>query len=49
MELSDKQNMISQLFTAFSKSRFNFEHFLKYMILIADVLLNFPTPKNVVT
>ena len=49
MELSDKQNMISQLFTAFSKSRFNFEHFQKYMILIADVLLNFPTPKNVVT
>ena len=44
IHLSQKQNIFSQFFSAFSESALNFEHFQKKMILIADVfpkLLNF--------
>ena len=48
MELSQKQNISSQFFCAFSKSRFNFEHFQKkddpHSLYI---FFNLPTPKNV--
>ena len=44
-----KKKTFSQLFVAFWKSRFNFEYFQKTkMILIADVILNLGTSKNVV-
>ena len=35
-------------FLAFSKFRLNFEHFQTKMTLLADVFLDFQTPKNVV-
>ena len=48
MELSQKQNISSKFFCAFSKSRFNFEHFQKkddpHSLYI---FFNLPTPKNV--
>ena len=51
MQLSQKREIFSQSFSAFSKFRLNFEHFQKKddPHLIPDVLLNLPTPKNVVS
>ena len=34
--LSKKQKILCQFFSAFLKSKFNFEHFAKKMTLIAD-------------
>ena len=45
--LSQKQNVFSQLFSAFSKSALNFEHFQKKMTLIAYVFPQLPTTKDV--
>ena len=47
MHLSHKQNVFSQLFSAFSESAFNFEHFQKKMTLIAYVFPKLPTTKDV--
>ena len=44
MLLSKKRNT----FSAFSKFRFNFEHFQTSITVITDVYLNLRTPKNVV-
>ena len=51
MQLSQKREIFSQSFSAFSKFRLNFEHFQKKddPHLIPDVLLNLLTPKNVVS
>ena len=38
---------IFAIFFSFSKFRFNVEHFQKKMTLIADIFLNFRSPKNV--
>ena len=43
MHLSQKQKILSELFSAFSESALNFEHFQKKMTLIAYV---FPKLKN---
>ena len=48
MQLSKKQKSFPQFSFSFSKVTFNFEHFQKKMILIADGILNVRTPKNVV-
>ena len=48
MQLFQKRKTFSEFFFAFSKFRFNFDHFPKKMTLIADVFLNLQTPKNVV-
>ena len=49
MQLSQKQKIISQFFSAFSKFRFNFEDFQKKnMTHIAVVFLRLPTRKDVV-
>ena len=45
---SESENFFSIFFVAFSKFRFNIEHFKKDIILIADVFLNLQPPKNVV-
>ena len=46
--LSQKQKTFSQFFSAFSKSKLNFEHFQKKMTLIADVFSKLPSPKKVI-
>ena len=47
MDLSQKQNVFSELFSAFSESALNFEHFQKKMTLIAHVFSKLPTTKDV--
>ena len=47
MHLSQKQNIFSELFSAFSESALNFEHFQKKMTLIAYVFAKLPTTKDV--
>ena len=46
--LSQKQKIFSEFFSAFSKSKLNFEHFQKKMTLIADVFSKLPSPKKVI-
>ena len=46
--LSEKKKTFSQFFSAFLKSKGNFEHFLKKMILIADVFPKLPSPNKVI-
>ena len=46
MHLSQKQKTLSCLFSAFSKSPLNFEHFQQKMTLIASVFPKLPTPKD---
>ena len=48
MQLSQKRKSFYQFFSAFSKSRLNFKHFEKKMILIADIFPKLRTPKNMV-
>ena len=43
MQVSQKQNVFSEFFSAFSESALNFEHFQKKMTLIAYVFPNLPT------
>ena len=47
MHLSQKQNVFSELFSAFSESALNFEHFQKKMALIPYVFPKLTTMKNV--
>ena len=47
MSLSQKQKVFSQLFSVFSESALNFEHFQKKMTLIAYVFPKLPTTKDV--
>ena len=47
MHLSQKQKIFSQLFSAFSESPLNFEHFQKKMALIPYVFPKLTTMKNV--
>ena len=47
MSLSQKQKVSSELFSAFSESALNFEHFQKKMTLIAYVFPKLPTNKDV--
>ena len=46
MHLSQKQNLFSQLFSAFSESALNFEHFQTKMTLIGYVFPKLPTTKD---
>ena len=46
-DLSQKQNVFSQFFSAFFESALNFEHFQKKMTLIAYVFPKLPTTKDV--
>ena len=46
--LSEKQDTLSQYFSAFLKSTLNFEHFLKKMTLIADVFPKLPSLKKMI-
>ena len=48
MQLSQKQKLFSQFFSAFSKSRLNFEDFKKRITRIAYVFLKLWIPKNLV-
>ena len=48
MELSQKQKTFSQFFSAFLKSRLNFEHFLKRMKLISYLFQKLQTANDVV-
>ena len=47
MHLSQKQNILSEFFSAFFKSALNFEHFQKKMTLIAYAFPKLTTTKNV--
>ena len=47
MHLSQKQNVFSQLFSAFSESALNFKHFQKKMTLIGYVFSKLPTTEDV--
>ena len=47
MRLSQKQNVFSQLFSPFSESALNFEHFQTKMTLIAYVFSKLPTTEDV--
>ena len=47
MHLSQKQNIFSEFFSAFSKYALNFKHFLKKMTLIAYVFPKLRPPKDV--
>ena len=46
--LSQKQKTFSKFFSAFSKSKLNFEHFQKKTTLIADVFSKLQSPKKVI-
>ena len=46
--LSQKQKAFCDFFSAFLKSKLNFEHFQKKMTLIADVFRKLPSPQNVI-
>ena len=48
MELSQKEKNFPEPFSAFSKSRLNFEHIQKKMTLIANVFPKLRTSENVV-
>ena len=48
MELSQKQNTLSQFFASFLKSSLNFKHFQKKMTFIADVFPKLRSPENMV-
>ena len=48
MQLSKKEKTFSDLFSAVSNSRLNFEHLEKNMNLIAYVFMKIRTPKDVV-
>ena len=45
--LSSKKKTFSQFFSAFLKSKLNFEHFQTKMTLIADVFPKLQSPKKV--
>ena len=47
MHLSQKQNIFSEVLSAFSESALNFEHFQKKMTLIAYAFPNLPTTRDV--
>ena len=47
MQLSKTINIFSEVFTAFLKSAFNFEHFKKMLSLIAYVFPKLYTAKDV--
>ena len=47
MHLSQKQNLFSEFFSAFSEYALNFEHFQTKMTLIAYVFPKLPTTKDV--
>ena len=47
MHLSEKQNIFSEIFSAFLESALNFEHFQKKMTLIACVFPKLRTTKDV--
>ena len=47
IQLSKKEKIFSQFFSAFSKSALNFEHFQKKRTLIAYVFPKLTTTKNV--
>ena len=47
MNLSQKQIVFSEFFTAFFESALNFEHFQKKMTIIAYVFPKLPTTKDV--
>ena len=47
INLSQKQKIFSEFFSAFLESALNFEHFQKKMTLIAYVFPKLPTTKNV--
>ena len=47
MQLSQKQKIFSEFFSAFFESALNFEHFQKNMTLIAYVFPKLPTTKDV--
>ena len=47
MHLSQKQKIFSEVFSAFSKSALNLEHFQKKMTLIAYVFPKLTTTRNV--
>ena len=49
MILSHKQKIFSKFFSAFLKSRLNFEHIQKKVTFIASVFRKLPTSENVVT
>ena len=49
IHLSEKQKAFPQFFSAFLKSKSNFEHFEKKMTFIAYLFPKLQTPKNVVT
>ena len=49
MNLSKKQNVFSEFFSAFFESALHFEHFQKKMALIAYVFPKLPTTKNVLS
>ena len=46
--LSQKEKTFSEVFSAFSKSTLNFEHFQKKITLIGDVFAKLPSPKKVI-
>ena len=46
MNLSQKQNIFSEFFSAFSESTLNFEHFQKKITLIAYVFPKLATTKD---
>ena len=48
MHLSEKRKIFSEFFFTVSQFRFNLEHVIKNMTLIADVFLNLRTLENVV-
>ena len=48
MQLSKKQNTLLQCFSAFLKSRSNFEHFEKKMTPIVYLFLKLRTAKDIV-
>ena len=49
MQLSQKQKSFSELFFSFLKSILNFKHVPKKMTLVADVFLEIPAQKNMVS
>ena len=46
--LSQKQKSFSEFFSAFIKSKLNFEHFRKKMTFIADAFPRLPSPKKLI-
>ena len=48
IHLSQKRRTFSDFFSAFLKSKLNFEDYLKKMTLIANGFPKLPSPKNVI-